>query len=142
VKEIIFVFIQIWINMSEHKLIRTIIRKGQSYCVITADGAIYIVSESGEVLDTPKTQVDPMVNISRTKKYGEIVELDGVPTPVEDFINSLEIKGRFPKCCSMLSRIPKGGAPIAGFNAREKQMLNELVRHGLLSKTTKNYIMK
>ena len=82
-----------------------------------------------------------MVVIQDTRKEGAIAGLDTLPAPVVAYLDSLYMPNRFPKCVEMLSRIPKGGAKIASFNPREKQMLNELIQHELIRKSKQNYLI-
>lgn len=128
--------------MAAHNLLRAIIlQRGNQFIVVAANGSVVLVDGEGTVFGCSGDKENPIKAIVKRKSWGVIVGLDNYPPAVGAFIDSLDIEGRFPKCFTMLSRVPKGGAKIDSFNVREKQMLNELIAHGLVKKSKTNYLI-
>lgn len=129
--------------MAAHNLIKYVVRQrpNGNFLVIAADGSLFLFADDGEFLSVLNSKTDPIALIHDTRKEGPIVALDTLPAPVVEYLNSLYMLHRFPKCVEMLTRIPKGGAKIASFEPREKQLLNELIRHGLIRKSKQNYLI-
>jgi hypothetical protein len=69
------------------------------------------------------------------------VEITDLPQEIKDYISTIQPTNRFPKCFGMLPKIRKGGTKIGDFTNREKQMLTELIGHGLIKKSKKNYVL-
>lgn len=127
--------------MAAHNRIKVIIRKGdEKFLVIGADGSCYTVTDDG-VGQLQKTVPDPVAHIRTTRKIGPLVHLGTLPSQVYEYVKSLPVVCRFPKCFDWLPDIRKGGISAVHLNQRSKQMLNELCRHGLVEKTKSgNYI--
>ena len=130
--------------MAAHNLIKWIVRKRKDnqFLIIAADGGMFLVAADGELLDVFNNKPDPIATIRATRKDGALVDLDTLPAPVVEYLDSLNMLARFPKCFSMLSRIVSGGVKIDSFDKREKQALNELIRHGLIKKSKTNYLIQ
>lgn len=127
--------------MSAHKPIKFVVRQGQDfYLLIGADGNCYTVNEDG-VGQLQKTVSNPVAHIRATAKFGRLVHMETLPPRVYDYVNTLAIVGRFPKCFDWLPDL-KGGISAVHLNSKAKQMLNELYRHGLVKKTkANNYVL-
>lgn len=125
--------------MAAHNIIKYVVRERENdYLVIGADGSYFTVSPNGELLAVLKPQPDPIATIVKTRREGQVVT---PPAPVMEYLNTLCIDSRFPKCFTMLSKIVSGGVKIDSFEKREKQALNELIRHGLIRKSKINYLI-
>lgn len=128
--------------MSAHKPIKFVVRQGFGlYLLIAADGKCYTVNDDG-VGQFEKTVSNPVAHIRATAKIGRLVHLETLPPRVYEYVNSLNVVGRFPKCFDWLPDIKKGGISAVHLNVKSKQMLNELCQHGLVKKTkANNYIL-
>lgn len=130
--------------MASHKIIKAIVKTdGNNFVVFPAtDDYCIVLDGKGTVIGSGDKKESPITSLKRRSRWGVYVDLDKCPTPVQHFIKTLDIKARFPKCFEMLPRIPKGGAKIDSFNIREKQMLNELIQHGVIKKSKLFYTLK
>lgn len=130
--------------MAAHKLITTVVMidNQNRYMLINANGSVVMVDGEGSFLGTSGVQEDPIAAIVKRKRWGTITDLDTTPAPIQAFVaDNLFTYKRFPKCFCMLSKMRKGGVKIDNFDKREKQMLNELIQHGVVRKSATKYLL-
>lgn len=127
----------------KHEIIKLIVRDNggatkDRYNVVAADGCVYRcwptphpIEGFGQMINSTR---NPVKEIKGMKANGPIVALDTLPAPVQDYLREVgqSTRERFPRCFAMLPALPLKHADI---DTRQKQMLNELLAHGLVTRT-------